>query len=71
MATEPTSAQRVQAYRRRLRQQGLRPVQIWVPDTRAPQFIQEAHEQSHAVATSDHAAEDQALIDAVSWHTQA
>lgn len=42
-------------------------MQIWVPDTRAPEFIREAHRQSKAIAESEHAAEDQAFIDAVSW----
>jgi hypothetical protein len=52
---------KVQEHRDRLRAQGLRPIQIWVPDVRA-----EAHRQSLAVATSAHTAEDQAFIDAVS-----
>jgi len=37
-----------------------------VPDVRAPAFRSEAHRQSMAVATSAHAHEDQAFIDAVS-----
>jgi hypothetical protein len=49
-----------------MRQQGLRPIQIWVPDVRAPGFRDEAHRQSLAVASSPHADEDQAFIDAVS-----
>lgn len=53
-------------HRERLRTQGLRPIQIWVPDVRAPSFRSEAHRQSLAVATSAHAYEDQAFIDAVS-----
>jgi hypothetical protein len=57
---------RVSEHRRRLRAQGLRPVQIWVPDVRSPEFEQEAHRQSVAVASSEHAADDQAFIDALS-----
>lgn len=57
---------RVREHRRRLRAQGLRPVQIWVPDMRSPEFEREAHRQSAAVAASEHAADDQAFIDAVS-----
>jgi hypothetical protein len=57
---------KVQEHRDRLRAQGLRPIQIWVPDVRASSFRSEAHRQSLAVATSAHAAEDQAFIDAVS-----
>jgi hypothetical protein len=37
-------------YRRRLRAQGLRSMQVWVPDTRLPQFKQEARRQSLLVA---------------------
>ena len=57
---------KVQEHRDRLRAQGLRPIQIWVPDVRASSFRSEAHRQSAAVAASAHAAEDQAFIDAVS-----
>jgi hypothetical protein len=55
----------------RLRQQGLRPIQIWVPDVRSPAFRSEAHRQSAAVAASAHAFDDQAFIDAVSdWNDE-
>ena len=57
---------KVRAHRARLRAQGLRPIQIWVPDVRAPSFRAQAHRQSLAVARSAHAGEDQAFIDAVS-----
>lgn len=57
---------KVQEHRNRLRAQGLRPLQIWVPDVRASSFRAEAHRQSQAVAASAHAAEDQMFIDAVS-----
>lgn len=60
------SREKVRDHRERLRAQGLRPIQIWVPDVRAPSFRSEAHRQSRAVAKSAHAAEDQAFIDAVS-----
>ena len=40
-----TSA-RVQKHRAALRQSGLRPVQIWVPDTRQPGFAEECRRQS-------------------------
>jgi hypothetical protein len=57
---------KVREHRARLRRQGLRPIQIWVPDTRAPAFRAEAHRQSLAVAMSAQEEEDQAFIDAVS-----
>jgi hypothetical protein len=56
---------KVQEHRERLRAQGLRPIQIWVPDVRAAAFRSEAHRQSAAVAASAHAVKDQAFIDAV------
>jgi hypothetical protein len=60
------SREKVRVHRDRLREQGLRPIQIWVPNTRAPGFRKEAHRQSVAVAASTQAADDQAFIDAVS-----
>ena len=51
---------------RELRQQGLRPIRIWVPDVSSPTFAAEAHRQSLAVAQSLQGDEDQAFIDAVS-----
>jgi hypothetical protein len=60
-----SSAVRVRAHRERLRAQGLRPVQLWVPDVRSPAFAQQAHDQSLAVASSDADADDQAFIDAL------
>lgn len=57
---------KVREHRDRLRAQGLRPIQIWVPDVRAASFREQAHRQSRAVAASAHAREDQAFIDAVS-----
>lgn len=60
------TAERVRGYRERRRAQGLRPVQIWVPDVRSPQFVEQAHLQSAAAAASVHEADDQAFIDALS-----
>jgi hypothetical protein len=57
---------KVREHRERLRAQGLRPVQIWVPDVRSPAFRAQAHSQSLAVAATAAAREDQAFIDAVS-----
>jgi len=69
MASAPKpkpSRVKVREHRERLRKQGLRPIQIWVPDVRAPAFRSEARRQSLAVAASSRAHEDQAFIDAVS-----
>jgi Protein of unknown function (DUF3018) len=66
-----SSRDKVRAHRKRLRKQGLRPIQIWVPDMRSPAFAAEAHRQSLAVARSPHANEDQDFINAVSdWGTR-
>jgi hypothetical protein len=59
-----SSREKVRRHRARMRAKGLRPVQIWVPDTRSPEFAAEAQRQSLAVAESDHEAEDQAFINA-------
>ena len=61
-----SSRQKVRAHRLRLRKQGLRPIQIWVPDVRARSFVAAARKQSKAVAASEHASADQQFIDAVS-----
>ncbi len=45
--------ERMASYRQRMRAAGLRPVQIWVPDTRAPEFVAACHAQARAVAAHD------------------
>jgi hypothetical protein len=66
MASSKPARDKVRAYRERLRRQGLRPVQLWVPDVRSAAFKAEAHRQSLAVAQSSHADDDQAFIDSIS-----
>ncbi|MGP0058783.1 MAG: antitoxin MazE family protein [Beijerinckiaceae bacterium] len=44
---------RVRKRRAALRKAGLRPVQIWVPDTRRPGFAEECRRQSRLVAEAD------------------
>jgi hypothetical protein len=44
---------RVQKRRDALRKAGLRPVQIWVPDTRAKGFEEECRRQARLVAEAD------------------
>jgi hypothetical protein len=58
MAT-PT-AERVQKRRAALRKAGLRPIQLWVPDTRRPEFADECRRQSQLAAQAD--AADTALL---------
>jgi hypothetical protein len=55
----PTSIQqRVRKRRDALRDAGLRPVQIWIPDTRRPGFAEECRRQSRLVAAADAADAD-------------
>jgi len=61
-----SSRQKVAEHRKRLRAQGLRPIQIWVPDVRAPGFAEEARRQSLLAANSPYEKEDQDFIDAIS-----
>ncbi|AVB12255.1 hypothetical protein B7R56_13685 [Pseudomonas savastanoi pv. retacarpa] len=64
---------RVQRHRDALRAAGLRPIQIWVPDTRRPDFAQECHRQCLLVAQADMANTymqglmDEALDDVEGW----
>jgi hypothetical protein len=66
-------AVRVKKRRDALRMAGLRPVQLWVPDTRRPDFAAECQRQSRLVCEADQEdAEmldfmDEALADTQGW----
>lgn len=60
------SRRKSQTHGQSLRQQGLRPIEIWVPDTRSAAFTAKAHRQSAAVAKSAPARADQDFVDAIS-----
>jgi len=53
-AAKMTVAKRVAKRRAALRALGLRPVQIWVPDTRAPGFAEECRRQSRLLRNDPH-----------------
>lgn len=56
---------RVQKHRDALRKAGLRPVQLWVTDTRQPNFVKEYRRQSRLVGRADKAdAATSCLLDA-------
>lgn len=65
--------ERVQRHREALRRAGLRPVQIWVPDTRRPGFAEECRRQSRLAARDDQSDAamrqfmDEALEDVDGW----
>lgn len=61
-----SSRDKVRAHRERLRRQGMRPIQIWVPDVRSRSFKAQAHRQSLAVAASALERDDQRFIDEIS-----
>lgn len=58
MRRTPKAPSKMAAYRLRLRQAGLRPVQIWVPDVKARGFASRLRRQ---VAALDAAHEDEVL----------
>ncbi|MGB9368349.1 MAG: antitoxin MazE family protein [Xanthobacteraceae bacterium] len=57
---------KVSAHRARMRAQGMRLLQIWVPDTRSPEFAREARRQSRALARSPQEKEDIAFVESLS-----
>ena len=62
MADSSLNRSRVARRRSELRAAGLRPLQIWVPDTAAPWFAAEAKRQSELVGRSAESREAQAWI---------
>ncbi|TCR04182.1 antitoxin MazE family protein [Neorhizobium sp. JUb45] len=48
-----STSKRVQKHRDALRASGLRPVQLWMPDTRVAGFAEECRRQAAVVAASD------------------
>jgi hypothetical protein len=67
VAGEDSAAQATQRYRDRMRSQGMKLVQLWVPDPEAPGYRQECQRQSALIAkaaadaTTDEAAMNRAL----------
>lgn len=51
--TKLRAAASVQRYRERMRREGLRLVQLWVPDTSAPGFAKEFRRQVSLVAVKE------------------
>lgn len=64
--TKSKSRDKVRAHRARLRSQGLRPIQFWVPDVRSPTFAREARRQARAVARSAQEPDDIRFVEAIS-----
>jgi hypothetical protein len=53
MAKPMSGAERVERRRAKLRAAGLRPVQLWVPDARAPGFAEECRRQSRLIRDAE------------------
>jgi hypothetical protein len=64
-AKRKTSRESVRAYRQRMRRNGFRQVNLWVPDTRAPGFIKECRRQSRLASVSKESEVDEFLLGAV------
>ena len=64
-ARRAANRRKVREYRQRLRAQGMRPIQIWVPDVHSPEFAAEARRQCLLANASPEEAEVQAYIDSV------
>jgi hypothetical protein len=50
----PTVTERVRKHRKNLKYAGMRPIQIWVPDTRNSKFAEECRRQSLLIASDPH-----------------
>jgi hypothetical protein len=59
-----TPIKKMRDYRRRLRAQGLRPIQIWVPDLRDPKVRERISRQLEVIAHEPTDPEIEALQDA-------
>jgi len=58
-----STSERVQKHRMALRESGLRPVQIWVPDTRRAGFAEECRRQSQLLQGDAHERETAAWLE--------
>jgi hypothetical protein len=63
-------ARRVKQHRDGLRAAGLRPLQIWVPDTRRPGFAEECRRQSLALSNDPHEREAAAWLESAAAETE-
>ncbi len=59
------SAPRMKHYRDRMRGAGLRPIQLWVPDTRAAGFAEECRRQSATLRDDAAEIEAAAFMEAI------
>lgn len=60
MTSTSQASLKMRQYRRRLRSAGLRPIQIWIPDTRRPAVAAEFRRQSRVASAGP---DEQAVLD--------
>lgn len=65
MSAATASAPRMKHYRDRMRSAGLRPIQLWVPDTRATGFAEECRRQSATLRDDAAEIETAAFMEAI------
>lgn len=65
MAERSNTSERVRKHRNALRAAGLRPIEIWVPDTRRPGFAEECRRQSLLLIDGWHEADTLRWLDRV------
>jgi hypothetical protein len=64
--TAEAKRDKVRRYRESMRRQGLRPLQIWVSDRRAPGFDEALQRQVRAIVESEQEKDDIAFVEAIS-----
>lgn len=62
MSKKSKVREHVTAYRSRMRTRGLRQVNLWLPDTRSPEFKKECRRQSLMVAAAERGQPVDALL---------
>jgi hypothetical protein len=60
-----SSASKVRQHRAKLRAQGLRPIQIWVPDVNDPKIQEQMRREARLIAQSPQEKEELAFIDSL------
>jgi hypothetical protein len=57
-----SSTERVRKFRAAMRAKGLKPLTIWMPDTRSLAFIAECNETARLINTSEHRKDDEGFM---------
>lgn len=60
-----SSASKVRQHREKLRAQGLRPIQMWVPDVNDPKIKEQIRREARLIAHSPHEKDDLAFVESL------